>query len=223
MAFDTGGAASGAAAGSSLGPWGALAGGVLGGFMGGGKDNGAAKAAAEQRALEQKRYEQQDPFSAGGNRAQYVPQLNKLMEGGVGGLVNDSNYQAMQGAGIQAVQRQMAARGQSGSGQEMSAILKANFGIGMDYFNQQYKRLSALSGADAGRTGAGQGMDPGLAYQMEREGRADRMGSMGQGIGALSSIFGNSGGRGQMYNAGGAGSMSGNGSVQGNSAYVFDL
>lgn len=189
--FNTSGAMGGAAAGSKLGPWGAAAGGVLGGFMGRGGNDAAERAAAERLAFQKQMYEQQDPFSAGGNRAQYVPQLNSLMQGGYAGLVNDPMYKGLQDQGTDAVQRAMSARGMGGSGNEMSAILKSNMGIGMDYFNQQYNRLSELSGARSGRTAPMQGMDPSLAYAMGNDEYANKMGSLGQGFGALSSIFGN--------------------------------
>src|SRR5665647_129488 len=89
------GAASGAMSGAALGPWGALAGGVIGGFMGGNQQSASEKAAAENLQFQKQMYQQQDPFSAGGNREQYVGKFNELAQGGPSSVTNDPTYQAM--------------------------------------------------------------------------------------------------------------------------------
>jgi hypothetical protein len=180
----------GAAAGSSLGPWGAVAGGAIGLLSGGGSD-AAAKAEAANQARMQHMYEQQDPFSAGGNRAQYVPQLNELMRGGYQGVVNDPMFQQLQSQSMIDVQRGMSARGQGGSGQEMLALRDSSQKNMMGYFDKQYARLASLSGADAGRTNAFQGQGGQAAYAQ----KMGDMSAMGAGFGSvmsgLGALFGN--------------------------------
>lgn len=121
--------------------------------------------------------EQVDPFSTGGNRAQYVPQLNALMQGGPQSLQNDPSLKWLQNQGQEAVQRQFSAKGQQSSGNEMLALMKQNYGTTMDYFNQQYARLADLSGASRGGSKTVEGMSPttagGIAmapYQAAAEG-----------------------------------------------------
>ena len=89
------GAEQGAAAGSVAGPWGAVIGGVAGFALGGSGEDAASAAAKQNLEFQQRMYEQQDPFSAGGNRAQYVPKLNELAMGGPSSIANDPTYQAM--------------------------------------------------------------------------------------------------------------------------------
>ena len=204
MAFNTGGAMSGAGAGAGTGfaiggpvgaGIGAIAGGLLGAFGGGGGD-AAAKAAADQQAAQLAWNKQQDPFSATGQREQYVGQLNTLMQGGPAGVANDPMFQQLNQQNLNQVQRMEHASGGGGSGAEMLALKNQSFGNQMDYFNQSYNRLASLSGASRGGGQAALGMSPEMALNSQ----ANYQGSMGQLGGALTQIFGQpSGGGGGGY------------------------
>ena len=189
--MDASGLMGGAAAGSFLGPLGAIGGGIIGGLMGGGKgSDAAAKAEQANQARLQKMYQQQDPFSAGDNRAQYVPQLNELMLGGYQGVASDPMFQQLQAQSMTDVQRGMSARGQGGSGQEMLALRDSSQKNMMGYFNQQYDRLASLSGANAGRTNAYQGQGGQAAYA-QKMGDMSAMGaSFGSVMSGLWALFG---------------------------------
>lgn len=78
-----------------------------------------------------------DPF--GPYREQYAQQLSQL-EAHPELLAKTPGYEA----GIQAVQRGMAAQGYLGSGNEATALLK----YGGDIYSQQVQQLSKLAGAD---------------------------------------------------------------------------
>jgi hypothetical protein len=189
---DMNGAASGAAAGSTFGPWGTAIGagiGLLGGFGDGGQ-GAAQQAAAQQLAFQQQMYQQQDPFSAGGNRAQYVPQLNNLMAGGYQGISNDPMFQWQQQQGQQQVQRGLAAHGMGASGAEQVALQQQGFGNASSFFNDQFNRLSGLSGANSGRTAPMQGMSPQVAGQFANLAQGNTAGFAGQLMTGLSGIFG---------------------------------
>lgn len=111
----------------------------------------AAEGANARQIAEQRTWnERTDPFSAGGNRAQYVPQLNELMAGGYAGLENDPMYQWMRDQGVDQVQRGMSKTGGLDSGAEAIALQKQGFGLSMDFFDKQYARLADLSGASRG-------------------------------------------------------------------------
>lgn len=148
----------------------------------------ASDASSAQTGAQTAWNKQQDPFSSGGNRAQYVPQMNELMRGGVAGVANDPMYQAMNAQSMQDVQRSMSARGQGGSGQEMLALRNSSQGNMMNYFNQQYNRLGELSGATkGGGSSPAQFMQsPGSVYQQGAD-RGQALGNIfGAGMGAMS-------------------------------------
>lgn len=193
MMADLSGVAGGAVAGAKFGPYGAVLGGVLGGMMGGGGEDAAQKAAAEDLAFQKQMYQQQDPFSAGGNRAQYVPKLNTLAMGGPSSVVNDPTYQAMNQASLTDVQRQKAATGKLGSGEEMKSLQQTSQGNMMSYWQNMMHTYSGLSGADSGRTAPMHGMDPGLAGEMAGRTSSNMGGAYGMFASGLSSIFGNPG------------------------------
>lgn len=77
-----------------------------------------------------------DPF--GPYRAQYAQQLSALQS-------DPSRITSMPGyqAGLEAVQRSMAAQGYTGSGNMMAALSK----YGGDFYNQQVQQLAGLAGA----------------------------------------------------------------------------
>jgi len=143
------------------------------GYLGQQDAAGSARGAnAQNLQFQQQMYKEQDPFSAGGNRQQYVGQLNQLMQGGPASMAQDPMYQWMQGQGQQAVERQASAAGTGQSGAEKSALMQQQFGTANSYFQQQYQRLSDLSGASSGRTAPMQGMSGSDAYNMSLGGTA---------------------------------------------------
>lgn len=186
------GAASGAAAGSTFGPWGTAIGagiGLLGGFGSSGGNEAQAAALAQQQA-QLAWNKQQDPFSAGGNREQYVPQLNALMAGGPSGVVNDPMFQKQNQQSMMDMQRHLASTGQGASGNEMLSLNDQSFNNQNTFFNQQYDRLASLSGASRGGGSAALGMSPQLAGNFARQSTLDTAGGFGQLLSGLSGIFG---------------------------------
>jgi len=174
---------------------GAVIGSAVIGAVGGSKARKAGRAAsAQDLAFQQQMYQQQDPFSAGGNRQQYVGQLNELMRGGPSGAAQDPMYQWMQAQGQQAVERKFSASGNGGSGNAMQALMANQYGTANDYFKEQYGRLSSLSGASGGRTVPMQGMSAGDAYNLE-SGKARSMSTLfGAGMQGLAGIYGSGSG-----------------------------
>lgn len=148
--------------------------------------NAANEANNTNIAFQQQHNQQVDPFSTGGNRAQYVPQLNDLMRGGYAGLANDPMYKQLSAQGLEATQRAMAARGQGMGTNDMLAINKNQTGTMMDYFNQQYSRLADLSGASRGGTSTVQGMSPTTAGSIAMA--PYQAGA--QALGGIASIYG---------------------------------
>jgi hypothetical protein len=150
--------------------WGAVGGSIIGGglsILGQQSGNDAANQANQQNLAYQQQYNQQhDPFSTGGNRQQYVGQLNDLMKGGYAGLQNDPMYQQLQQQGMQGTDRAMAAKGQGVGTNDLMAINQNQTGTAMSYFDQQYQRLASLSGASGGQSVVPQGMSPQMAGGM---------------------------------------------------------
>lgn len=152
----------------------------------------AASAAQQQDQLNKQAQldwnKQQDPFSAGGNRQQYVPQLNQLMAGGAAGVANDPMFQKQNQQSQQDMQRRMASHGQGASGQEMIGLQQNSWKNQQDYFNQQYTRLSELSGASRGGGGAATGQSPSSVYDQRQGTQTNLMDWLGMGSKALSSM-----------------------------------
>lgn len=94
--------------------------------------------ADDQKKLAMEALQRSDPFAA--NRGMYADRLNALM-------ANPSSITSVPGydAGLQAVERRMAAQGFNGSGNMMTALNK----YGGDFYNQEVARLMQLSGANA--------------------------------------------------------------------------
>lgn len=151
----------------------------------------AAQGADQRRMAQQSAWNRmQDPFSAGGSREQYVPQLNKLMQGGAAGLQDDPTLRFIQSQGMQASQRHASATGTAQSGGEQMALQEQGAGIASNYFQQQYQRLASLSGASGGGGSAPMsGITPENAYDMSMSGNAWQ----GQLMGGLAGIYGNRG------------------------------
>lgn len=160
---------------------------------------GAATAADTRNiAFQQQMFQLQDPFSASGSRAQYVPQLNQLMKGGYAGLQNDPFYQQLQSMGMQGTQRAMASQGLGMSTADLLAINQNQTGTAMNYFNQQYARLADLSGATGGRTAPIQGMGAGTAYDISMGTARNRAAAFGGTMGTLGNIYGQGAGGGSV-------------------------
>lgn len=87
--------------------------------------------------------QQADPWAQ--YRAQYAQQLNSLMQ-------NPSQIQSIPGylAGLQAVQRSLAAQGYQGSGNMMAALQN----YGGNFYQQQLQNLSSLAGTGNANLGA---------------------------------------------------------------------
>lgn len=193
MAFSSGGAESGAAAGSSLGPWGAVVGGIAGGLFGGSSQDAANQANAENIQFQEQMYQQQDPFSAQGNRQQYVPMLNELARGGPSSVSNDPMYQQLNAKSMEDMSRGLAASGQGGSGQAMLALQQNSQGNMMNYWQQMMGQYSSLSGASGGRTSPIQGQSPSAAFGQSQQTQANYGGSFGMLMSGIQGIFGSPG------------------------------
>jgi hypothetical protein len=174
-------------------------------YFGGQQASGAAQQQAQESlAFQKQMFQLQDPFSAGGNRAQYVPQLNQLMQRGYAGLQNDPMFQQLQSLGLQGTQRAMAAQGMGLGTNDLLAINQNQTGTAMNYFNQQYGRLADLAGVNRGPTAPfSSGISPVQAGQMAY---APYQG-MGQAFGTIGGLFG--AGRGGSMGAEGGGVMTG--------------
>lgn len=184
---------------------GAIAGSALIGYMGQQDAIGAAKGAAgDQLRQQQQFYEQQDPFSAGGHRAQYADQLDALMKGGPSSMMNDPMFKWMQQQGTDAVQRQHSAEGTLQSTAETRDLSSAAMGQANSYYQQQVDRLSTLSGATRGFSHAPtSGIDPSGAYNMSMGTTASTAGLFQAGMG-IAGIYGHGGGGGgTSYNSNG--------------------
>jgi len=188
------GAESGAAAGSSFGPWGAVAGGVIGGLMGSGGQDAAAKAAQDNLDFQKQMYQQQDPFSAGGNRAQYVPKLNELATGGPSSVANDPMFKQMNDQSMNAIESRMASQGQGVSTANMQALQSGQQGNQMSYWQNMMQTYAGLSGESGGRTSPMKGIDPNTAMVGANQTASNYGSSFGMFAGGLQSIFGNGSG-----------------------------
>ena len=130
-------------------PWasiiGAVAGPLIGGMLsdggsGGGNSQQAAAAAA-------------DPFGA--QRPQYQAQLQNMMQGNF--TPSDPSYAWRKQQGMDAVNRGTAASGGLNSGGRLTALENYGQGLASTEYQNQFARLSQLSGANSGSTGtAGQ-------------------------------------------------------------------
>jgi hypothetical protein len=188
---DTTGVATDAAAGASVaGPWGAVVGGAIG-LMGASNGQNAATSQNNNNIWAQQQANMQnDPFAAGGNRAQYVPQLNQLMQGGVAGVANDPGFQAMNQQSMQDVQRMQAASGAANGGGATSQLLSQDFNNQQSYFNQQYNRLTQLSGAGT-NVSAATGQSPSAAATQANQTNTNLGAGFGSVVTGLGSLFGN--------------------------------
>lgn len=154
--------------------------------------NAATDANNANIAYQQQYNQQRDPFSTGGNRQQYVTQLNDFMKGGYSGIMSDPMFQQMQKQSMEATQRMMSSRGMGVGTNDILALQNSAYTQGMDFFNQKYNMLSQLSGAAQPGMQPVQGMSPQLAGQMAYAPYQ----SMGQSIGQIASIYGRGAGSG---------------------------
>lgn len=128
--------------GNTLGGVGALGGGNVNSYLSLGSGLYGLYLSEQQRKLAQQAAQMQDPF--GPQRGQYQAQLSALMAD-PSSITRIPGYQA----GIQAVNRGMAAGGYLGSGNQMTALQK----FGGDFYNQQLSLLSGLAGANISPSG----------------------------------------------------------------------
>ena len=188
---DNSGVVNGAAAGGSVaGPIGAVAGGLYGLATASMGQDAAAAQNRDNISAQNLTNMQNDPFAATGNRAQYVPQLNQLMQGGVAGVGNDPGFQAMEKQSMGDVQRMQAASGAANGGGATSQMLSQNMADQQSYFNQQYNRLTQLSGANTNISPA-MGQAPGAAATQANQTNMNMGAGFGSVVTGLGSLFGN--------------------------------
>lgn len=89
-----------------------------------------------------------DPWAA--QRAQYQVALNNLMQGGESAVANDPSVKARMAAGQNELARSMVARGFLGSGNILEEIQKKGQDIASQEYGNQFNRLAALAGVNAG-------------------------------------------------------------------------
>lgn len=182
----------GAALGSSFGAPGAVIGGIAGltGMFG---DGGQGEAAAQAEANRQAQLawnKQQDPFSAGGNREQYVPRLNELMQGGYAGVAGDPMFRQLNEQSMSDTQRAMSAKGYNMSGNELIGLRDTSAKNQMSFFNDQYNRLAELSGASRGGGAPAMGQSASSIYQQGQESLQSNLNTFGGFMQGLDNIFG---------------------------------
>jgi len=185
------GAAQGAAMGSTFGAPGAIIGGIAGGLglFGDGGQEEARKAEAARQAQQMQMYQQQDPFSAGGNRAQYVPMLNQYAMGGPSSVSSDPAYQRFNQKSMEDVSRKLSASGQTQSGQEQIALQQNSQNNMFDYWSKMMGTYADLSGANAGHTAPYQRTSGTDAYNVDSRENANAIEGFGGMMGGLYSIF----------------------------------
>ena len=190
MADNSGAVTDASASGVAAGPIGAVAGGLYGLATASMGQDAAAAQNRDNISAQNLTNMQNDPFAATGNRAQYVPQLNKLMQGGVAGVGNDPGFQAMEKQSMGDVQRMQAASGAANGGGATSQMLSQNMADQQTYFNQQYNRLTQLSGAGTNVSPA-IGQAPGAAATQANQTNMNMGAGFGSVVTGLGSLFGN--------------------------------
>jgi hypothetical protein len=124
----------------------------------------------EQQARQMAQIAQQSN-AFGPYRQQYANQLNQLMAN-PSQIQNTPGYQAA----LEAISRQMGARGQFGSGMEAAALGQ----IGGQLFQQQFNNLESLSGAN---------INPAIAANALAQSQQMQSQATGQMGSALTSLF----------------------------------
>lgn len=127
--------------------------------------------AQQMQALARQLQASADPFA--GQRAQYAQQLSAL-QANPSSIANLPGYQA----GLDAVQRSMAAQGYQGSGNMMAALQN----YGGNIYDQQMQTLAGLAGAGANPASAAQIGLMGQKVGMEAGGNAFTL--LAKGLGA---------------------------------------
>ena len=141
----------------------------------------------------QQAQQQADPF--GPYRAQYAQQMQALTAD-PSKITQQPGYQA----GLDAVQRSMAAQGYTGSGNMMAALSK----YGGDFYNQTMQMYSNLAGAQ---------FNPAAGAQLGMQGQSNSTNLMMNSLGLLAKGTQMAGGQGNPYgNAGNMGNTYGTGS-----------
>ena len=165
----------------------------LGGLMGGGDSGGGlggllgGALGMFQGSGNQSQSRQLDPF--GPSRSMYVDQLNQLMNN-PSSVTSLPGYQFGLDQGEQALTRNLASQGLTGSGTAAAAIPEFAGEYASNAFQRQLQNLMSLSGANFGEAGA---MG---AAQMRTAGQNTFNQGLQQFLPALQGLFGGSGGGG---------------------------
>lgn len=152
-----------------------------------------------------------DPFHQ--YRSQYAPLLNNLMGTGSGpgggsvsalaSLQSSPGYQFRYNQGLQALNSSLAAKGMLNSGNRLAALQNYGQDYASQEYNNQFNRLSSLSGAANGQMGAASQNFSSNAQNSVGYGVASNN-ALSSGLGSLAQQYGGGGGTGS-YNAGGTG------------------
>lgn len=142
-------------------------------FGGGGSSSGTAQTASQLA----------DPAQS--YRPGWASQLNNLLTGGPAGLTSNPMFQAMQTQSTDTLERQMAASGQTMSGQNKIDLHNLDNSNMLNYWYQMMNPYMNLIGTPAGgATGYLSGMN--LGNQIGNQGWS----SIAQGLGGLQNIYG---------------------------------
>jgi len=197
----------------------AIAGSAVIGYMGQQDASSAAGKRSREQMAQQERYNQlRDPFSMGGNREQYVGQLNELMSGGASSMFEDPVFKAQMAAGNQAVQRQHSAQGDIQSTAETRDLAGMSMGLAGHEFENRYRRLSELSGAGSPSIQTPMGMSPEDEYNMSMGQTSSTAGLFQAGVG-LAGMYGRGVGTGSKTGRGASSTGDGIGGSTTISAY----
>ena len=129
-----------------------------------------------------------DPAQA--YRSGWAGQFNKLLTAGPGGLADNAMFKSWSDASTQQLQRQMAAKGQTQSGQEQIALKNLDQSNMYNYWTSMLNPYMNLIGTPAGgATGYLQGLSTGGGLE------SGAWKSISQGLGGLSNIYGGSSGQ----------------------------
>ena len=163
--------------------WGAIGGAVVGvvgsAMLSGGSSGGGSSQPTSQAA------QIADPFAA--QRPQYQSMLQQLMTNPAS-IQGSPGYQFQMDQGLQAVNRNEAAKGMLGSGNRLQELMQYGQGLASQDYNNQFLRLANLAGASAGQPGTAGSLQN--AYNQQQ---AAGVGMLGQAVvGGLSSYMGNS-------------------------------
>jgi len=119
------------------------------------------------------------PWFASGGGSQAAAQLQQLMSGGPQSILQDKAFQGMNDASLKGVQRQMAAKGQGLSGNELIALQEQGNTNAMSFYNNQVQQLSSLAGV---------GFNPADGARINSANEQAGWQGLAQGIGGLNQV-----------------------------------